>query len=133
MEFEKTATCLAIEIGCGDRNDRIEAIEMALRAAATVPSGMVRVGTEDLTLLGTLPVTEDRCVIGEGATVYGECSWRNYPSIVTFDYIFLDISDGDRLKPMSHTEGCTATKARSRKVWSTPAAAQAARVRGGEG
>jgi hypothetical protein len=124
--------------------DLIEAMEKAgdawkaimldiITAAATVPSGMVRVGTEDMTLLGTLPVTEDRCVIGEGATVYGECSWRNYPSIVTFDYIFLDISDGDRLKPMSHTEGCTATKARSRKVWSTPAAAQAARVRGGEG
>ena len=44
-----------------------------LRAAATVPPNMVRVGVEDMSLLGTLPVTDDGCVIGEGATV-----WRVY-------------------------------------------------------
>ncbi len=73
MDFEKMAQDLRREIERiimtqdGDGVLRVEkACEKALRAAATVPKNMVRVGVEDMTLLGTLPVTKDRCVIGNG-------------------------------------------------------------------
>lgn len=42
-------------------------IESTLLAAATVPPGHVRVGTEDMRLLGTLPKTQDGAVIGDWA------------------------------------------------------------------
>lgn len=49
----------------------LDAIAAALRAAATVPEGYVRVGTTDHKLLGTLPMTADGCVIGHPfCTVY---------------------------------------------------------------
>ena len=118
MEFEKTATCLAIEIGCGDRNDRIEAIEMALRAAATVPSGMVRVGTEDMTM--------------------------DYDSGFDGPYRTIIVRDQTRAKPVSlseiHSLGLkppggvdSADYVQSLRCPESPAAAQAARERGGEG
>lgn len=47
-----------------------ELIAAALRAAATVPEGYVRTGTTDHKLLGTLPMTADRCVIGDWATPF---------------------------------------------------------------
>jgi hypothetical protein len=130
VEFEKTATCLAIEIGCGDRNDRIEAIEMALRAAATVPSGMVRVGTEDMTLLGTLPVTKDRCVaIPMDAVVYhpdfddaGDVEVNHNSGSRAFGQFTKQMPDGSVEWTEHDVSDC----------YSTPAAAQAARERGGE-
>lgn len=48
----------------------IDDIAKSLRAAATVPPGHVRVGTEDMRLLGTLPVTKDRVVVMPGHEVF---------------------------------------------------------------
>jgi hypothetical protein len=108
-------------------------VEPALRAAATVPAGMVRVGTEDMTLLGTLPVTADRCVVGEHATVWrsAEASITNEvrPEVLvlawrTWSGQFGNVP-GDML--MTKASGWYSTRE------AAESAAQAARERGGEG
>ncbi len=91
----------------------------ALRAAATVPAGMVRVGTEDMRLLGTLPVTKDRCVYGFG---YPTC-WL--PSLRGGAYMVHTTHNGEGGGHFPKDVYSTREAAE--------AAAQAARERGGEG
>lgn len=75
MDFEKMAREIVERVGNGDmcstsladfvtRDVFQSAIADALRAAATVPDGYVRVGTEDMRLLGELTKTKDGAVCG---------------------------------------------------------------------
>ena len=76
-KFDEIGRQLARQIAleCGADflpEDVVKLATATLRAAATVPPGHVRVGTEDMRLLGTLPMTADGCVIGTNADLY---SW----------------------------------------------------------
>lgn len=91
----------------------------ALRAAATVPEGMVRVGTEDVRLLGTLPVTADGCVVGFTATL-----WINNASQISSGIADMPgWSDSAEPECFWPFHDC----------YSTREAAEAARPKGGEG
>lgn len=74
MDFEKMAEDLAKRLYHADElseQDFAEEILTALRAAAFPPKDHVRDGKGvDRLLLGTLPVTADGCVVGNGARVW---------------------------------------------------------------
>lgn len=75
MDFEKMANTIVIHWRETRPRDSAEAdaqlctaIATALRAAATVPPKMVRVGVEDLKALGDLVTTEDGAVVASAFT-----------------------------------------------------------------
>lgn len=131
MDFEKMAREIVERVGNGDmcstsladfvtRDVFQSAIADALRAAATVPEGYVRVGMEDRRLLGTLPMTADGCVAGDEATVWIDLPEKTWYRGKAYTSTMVWQTDGP--------SACV-------NVWdcySTREAAEAAREKGGE-
>ncbi len=131
--FDEMAVALVNKWLLGNEPAKIADIAAALRAAASVPEGYVRVGTTDHKLLGTLPMTACGCVIGIGAKVWPRADlyifkndgrpsdatpWTTDEESATAHIVLKENATGDTIAPEEwHAD----------KVYASPEAAEAAK------
>lgn len=101
----------------GGTKEAIAAYASALRAAATVQEGCVMLpGGKVVKVLGTLPMTADGCVVGDGASIW-------YPATENWHV-------SEPMRSPSHNESGWRSYYTSKSYGERPEAAAAARKEG---
>ena len=117
-------------------SEPMDAVTDEVERRIRVPDGHVRLGVTDHKLLGTLPMTADGCVIGDGAQVWPRADlyifkndgrpsdvspWTADEESATSCFMLNENSTGDTIAPEEwHADN----------VYSSPEAAEAARGEG---